>query len=188
MDTRTTPFTSEWYSSIQIPRGRLKNVRPHLPALNRIRELVRDIKSFTQSGSSEKADKINELRFRLHEAEFWGFLSPILMRTSHILEENGLQRIFTDPGDDFPPDLMEDSEVLYRMWMNGDLDAYLLRGIVTVNRRNNSTAQEKITRGFEKDYPFASSCNHVGKNDLVNGQWWPLQMFVSDAAGTSGTN
>lgn len=117
------------------------------------------------------------VRQRLQQMEFYTSLSPIIIKKSGLLDHGGLRLIFENQvqGVDFPHDIRADADLLFRKWMGGQIDPHLFRGIVT----KSGTA--KADRGFKShsiqpDYPGRVSCNYVGAGNLVNGQWWPLQM------------
>lgn len=59
------------------------------------------------------------------------FLSPILIKKSRVMEEPGLPAIFqNEEGVEFPYDLKADALTLWNRWMEGDIDGYLLRGLI----------------------------------------------------------
>ena len=114
------------------------------------------------------------LRTRIHQMEFYDFLTGVIIRKSRVLEE-GLSAIFEAPEDQYPWDIRADSLMLYRKWLVGKLDPHLLRGI-TDKKGKDASGKNSKSRSFDKNFPDRVSCNHVGEGNLVNGQWWPLQM------------
>ena len=109
--------------------------------------------------------------------EFFTSLSPFLVKKSGLLEPEGLPSVFENRRQyvSFDPDIRADAEILYRKWMNGHIDPHLYRGIVT------KTGTGKEDRGYkyhslEQDFEGKVSCNYIGAGNLVNGQWWPLQV------------
>lgn len=119
---------------------------------------------------------LNKLRERLHQVEFNGNLCFQLVQDSKLLGDQGLPKIF-DTTTQFPYDLADDSLVLYQRWSKGLFDAHLLHGIELKNRVQLDDKSFR-SRNLEKDYAFKVSAHYIGAGDLVNGQWWPLQICL----------
>ena len=174
-----TAYTSEWYADLKGPRN---NGGKHGPKVNRshetaIRFLVtaaRDIRSRIESGNSRTEDLVHQLRGRLQEAVFFDFVTPELLKASKVLDQNGLDMIFQAPEGIFPLDIVEDTAMLFAKWMIGDLDPHLLRGINVINKRNKELKKTMLHRTLVPGYPFRLSCDCLGDDHLINGQWWPL--------------
>ena len=149
--------------------------RSDLQNLKFITSLIRDCESAAQAGD-ELRPLFSRLRQKLHQLEFYDFLSDILIKTSKLLEAGGLPSIFDNIGGvNYPWDLRADSEALHQKWLAGVIDPHLLRGIDTKEVRGTSGKPVK-TRSLQKDYPRKVSCNYIGQGKLQNGQWWPLQI------------
>ena len=180
MDGRMTQYTAEWYEAIVIPRGpKLPYKRGDLAAIQYVRDLIRELNS-VGFDVQKKETLVVQLRDRLKRATFWDFLNGPLLKASKIVESEGLPRIFeADDDGTFPPDLRDDSAVLYSKWMSGDLDPYLLRGLATKHRRNEAKDKTNISRSFSKNFSHFGNSDAVGAGNLHNGQWWPLQMCAN---------
>lgn len=120
----------------------------------------------------------SELRQRLHQMEFYDFISGVVLKKSKVLDEKqGLPAIFDEQFSNdvhYPWDIRADAESLYLRWMQGMTDPHLLRGIETARKTTNGT--KRTTHKLEAGYKDRRSCDHVGAGDLANGQWWPLQI------------
>ena len=113
------------------------------------------------------------LRAWIHQTEFRSSLCHDLVADSKLLESQGLSKIFGD--DRYPPDLRDDALVVYQRWLKGLYDPHLLRG-VEVKNRVQSAGKTTKSRNLETSYEFKISAHYIGAGDLVNGQWWPLQI------------
>ena len=163
----------DWYETVNpkqtYSRGDLQN-------LNYLLTLMKNAKRDAADGNDLTAD-FNKIRQRVQQVEFYASLSPILIKKSGLLDEEGLRLIFENcvPGVDFPYEIRADADMLFRKWMSGQIDPHLFRGIVT----KNGTAKEGRafkSHSIDPDFPGKVSCNYVGAGNLVNGQWWPLQL------------
>lgn len=168
IDSRTTQKGPDWYQNVDpkqvYARGDLQNLKYFFT-------LVEGAKKHAETQSFDR------IRQRLQQMEFHGSLSPILVKQSGLLGEDGLPMVFENRvrGVYFSKDIRADADILYRKWMTGQVDPHLFRGIVT------KTGTGKQDRGFKSHsidpgYPGKVSCNYVGAGNLVNGQWWPLQL------------
>ena len=118
-----------------------------------------------------------KIRQRLHQMQFFDFLSGVVVKKSKVLDELvGLPRIYLNAaGVEYPWDIRADAEALQLRWLQGVLDPHLLRGIDS-SRKVRAEGKSAIAHRLEKDYPARKSCNVVGHNNLLNGQWWPMQI------------
>ena len=124
---------------------------------------------------------LNKLRERLHQVEFNGNLCYQLVQDSELLEDQGLPKIF-GTAVQFPHNLADDSLVLYQRWSRGLFDAHLLHGIELKSRVQLDDNSFR-SRNLEKDYAFKVSAHYIGAGELINGQWWPLQIcLIRDGA------
>jgi SAD/SRA domain len=156
--------------------------RSDLTTMTNINTLVnRCQKTAERYGKADPRD-FASIRKRLHQMEFYDFLSPIIVKKSKVLDDDtGLPQIFYDPkGVGFPWDIKVDALSLYLRWLKGVLDPHLLRGIDTERK---GTASKHTGHKLSKDYLGTVSCNVWGENNLQNGQWWPLQICAKRDGG-----
>lgn len=153
-----------------------KYSRSDLLAVQYIITLIKDCqKEAARSGNLDLL--FAKIRQRLHQMEFYPFLSGVIMKKSKVLEEDvGLPQIFDDAkGVHYPWDVKDDANMLWSRWMRGSLDPHLLRGIDSV-RKVRAAGKSAISHKLKPDYPDRVSCNAPGGNGLQNGQWWPMQI------------
>lgn len=148
--------------------------RSDLETLKYVLILIKNVETGARIGEDMKP-LFEKLRKRLHAMEFYDFLSGVLIRKSKVLEEHGLDAINEDQTVGYPWDVRADALALYRKWRNGVLDPHLLRGIDTKQGKNNK-GNKFTSRNLEMGYLGRKSCNYTGAGNLVNGQWWPLQI------------
>ena len=119
------------------------------------------------------------IRSRLQDLSLCDFISAVLIKKTHLIEPGAqsLPTIFDNQLRDvnFPYDLQADAKMLYLRWATGNIDPHLLRGIVSKQGQN---AQQRSFRShsIEANYKFKISSKYLGEGDLINGQWWPLQV------------
>lgn len=158
-------------------RSRQRYGRGDIVHLKYVVTLIRLIKEALASGC-DHSTLLNKLRERLHEIEFNSNLCYQLVKDSKLLEPQGLPQIF---GESlmvvYPHDVVDDSLVLYQKWSKELFDSHLLHGI---ELQNHVQPNGKTTKSYNllKNYPFKVSALYVGAGDLINGQWWPLQICL----------
>ena len=173
INSRTTREGADWYDTVDekqpYARGDLQDLK-YLVTL--VKNAIKDA-----TNSKDTTESLKKIRQRVQQVEFHHSLSPILAKKSGQLDDEGLPLIFQNraQGVSFPSDIRADADILYRKWMSGQIDPHLFRGIIT----KSGTGKEE--RGFkshsiEKEFAGRISCNYVGAGNLVNGQWWPLQL------------
>lgn len=174
VDTRTTRHSSEWYERIDMKQ---KFARSDLESLKYLKSLIRTCEGDAgKDGNSELQATFLRLRRRLHQMEFYDFLSGVLVKRSKLLEDEGLPSIFNGSnGVQYPWDIRADSLSLYLRWLAGVIDPHLLRGIDTKSYKA-ANGKETKCRCLQKNYEIRVSCNYIGAGGLQNGQWWPLQI------------
>ena len=163
----------QWYNTVsskeRCSRGDLQDLKYLLTLVNNVKKDATMSKDVTESFS--------RIRQRLQAMEFFPFLSLMLVKKSRLLEDEGLPLIFENraQGVCFPSDIRADADILFRKWMSGQIDPHLLRGITT---KAGTAKGEKVhkSHSMEKDFAGKVSCNYVGAGNLVNGQWWSLQL------------
>ena len=173
INSRTTQQGVEWYDKVD---AKQPYARGDLQDLKYLLTLVKNASKDASIGK-DTTQSMSNIRQRLQQMEFYPSLSPILIKKSGLLDDEGLPLIFQNraQGVHFPTDIVADADILYRKWMSGQIDPHLFRGIVT------KTGTGKEERGFkshsiDKEFPGRITCNYVGAGNLVNGQWWPLQL------------
>ena len=173
VNTRTMRQGPESYNTIaskeRYPRAELQTLKYLMTLVSNVQQDVTMGKDTTQS--------LNEIRARLQKMEFLQSLSLVLVNKSGLLNQEGLPLIFENRahGVIFPPDIRADADILFRKWMSGQIDPHLLRGIVTKTRTSNEGKASK-SHSLDRDFAGKVSSNYVGAGNLVNGQWWPLQL------------
>ncbi|KAL8648646.1 MAG: hypothetical protein Q9210_004872 [Variospora velana] len=135
-------------------------------------DLVKQCVQAIETGLDREV-KFSVLRRRLHQMDFFDFIEDILVIKSKLLEDQGFPAVFDDPN--FPFDLRADALLLFRRWATRQWDPHLLRGIVT---KMGTNSKEKVfnTKSLDKNYSLKVPASYHGEGDLVNGQWWPLQI------------
>ncbi|KAH0556107.1 hypothetical protein GP486_005960 [Trichoglossum hirsutum] len=179
IETRTTTNPASFYDNVDM---RAKYNRGDLIAVSNINGLIKNCqKTKERYGNADPRDFAN-IRKRLHQMEFYDFLSPVIIKKSKVLDDDaGLPQIFSDPGGvDFPWDIKADALTLYLRWLKGVLDPHLLRGIDTERK---GTGAKHTGHKLRKDYLGIVSCSVWGENNLQNGQWWPLQICAKRDGG-----
>ena len=165
---------SDWYNTVDMKQS---YSRGDLSDLKYIFTLVNNAKKAAADGH-DLTPALSNIQQRLQQMEFYTSLSPILIKKSGLLDEEGLLRlIFEDriPSVDFPHAIRGDADLLFRKWMSGQIDPHLFRGIIT----KSGTAKKGTgfkSHSVDPHFPGKVSCNYVGAGNLVNGQWWPLQL------------
>ncbi|KAL8937798.1 MAG: hypothetical protein Q9216_004245 [Gyalolechia sp. 2 TL-2023] len=169
VDTRITRYDAAWYTAVDMHKAWK---RSDLQTLLYTAELIKKAFHAVEAGHGQEV-AFSILRRRLHQMEFYDFVTEILVVKSKLLDEQGFPAVFDSTV--IPWDLRADALMLFKKWCMRQWDPDLLRGIVTKKGTNN---REKTlsTRSIDKNYPTKVSANHVGAGDLVNGQWWPLQI------------
>lgn len=156
-----------WYNSVDPKQN---YARGDLQTLKYLSTLLDAAKKHAKAGG-EVSQSIFSIRQRIQAMEFYTFLSPILIKKSGLLGDEGLPQIFENhtEGVWFPWDIRADADILYRKWMSRQIDPHLLRGIVM---------RQGIIKSYSHDRYFDGrvSCNSTGAGNLVNGQWRPLQI------------
>ena len=163
----------EWYDTVDskqtYSRGDLQDLKYLYTLMNNARKDAADGKDLTHS--------LGKIRQRLQQMEFYTSLSPILVKKSSLLDDGGLRALFENGIEnvDIPYDIRADADILFRKWMSGQIDPHLFRGIETKSGTGKEDRRFK-SHSIEQDFAGKVSCNYVGAGNLVNGQWWPLQI------------
>ena len=163
----------QWYNTVS---SKERYSRGNLQDLKYLFTLVSNVKNDTTM-SKDVTESFSRIRQRLQAMEFFPFLSLMLVKKSGLLDNEGLPLIFENRvrGVHFPSDIRADADILFRKWMSGQIDPHPLRGIIT---KAGTAKGEKVhkSHSIDKDFAGRVSCNYVGAENLVNGQWWVLQL------------
>jgi hypothetical protein len=171
IDTRKKP--SEWCLSTNVQNQKFnRGDRLTIPYFERL--IAKCVNVIKNEGDTEQ--HFSELRKKLHEMEFYPFLSGVLVKKSKVLKSDGLLQIFDGHNKHvFPWDLAADAEALWMRLMSGDLDCHLMRGI-EISKGVLASGKKRTSYKLEKSYTQKKSANAVGVNNLTNGQWWPYRI------------
>ncbi|KAL8898526.1 MAG: hypothetical protein Q9207_006653 [Kuettlingeria erythrocarpa] len=169
VNTRLTKHGADWYHETNMLD--VYN-RAELNTLKYARELIANCVRAIETGV-DKEVQFSILRRRFHQMEFYDFVTEILVVRSKLFEDDGFAAVFDNAS--FPSDLRADALMLFKRWARRRWDPDLLRGIVT-KRGTNDKEQTFNSKSLDKDYPHKLAANYRGAGDLVNGQWWPLQI------------
>lgn len=173
VESRAIENGPDWYATVDMrqnfSRGGLQDLK-HLYTL--LTYAINDAKAGRSMTSA-----FNHISLKLQEMEFYPSLSPILVMKSRLLDENGFRAIFENrvQGFQFPYYLRADAEILSHKWTRGQIDPHLYRGLTTKSGKGQKD-QDFTAHVLDKTFEEKVSCNYVGAGDLVNGQWWPLQI------------
>ena len=149
--------------------------RGHLQDLKHLHTLLENAFNDARLGK-DMTFAFSQISQRLQQMEFYPSLSPILIKKSKLLDENGFRAIFENrvKGVNFPYYLRADAEILSRKWTRGQIDPHLFRGLTTQTGKGQQD-QGFTSHVFDNTFDGKVSCNYVGAGNLLNGQWWPLQ-------------
>ena len=163
----------DWYAEVDtkqtFARGDLQDLK-YLNTL--VKNAIKDA-----ADGNDLSLAFHKISQRLQAMEFFTCLSQILVKKSGLLDDGGFDIIFENRAAniDFPFYVRADADILYRKWMSKQIDPHLFRGIVTKKGTGKEDKGFK-SHSIEPTFPGKVSCNYVGAGNLVNGQWWPLQM------------
>lgn len=152
--------------------------RSQLQNLLYLRTLVVEVQQEATKISFEMPNLLGQLRTRLNEIALYDNVSAALVQNSRLLDEGGLSDIFNKKGFNFPEDLCADAVAQYHKWVIGDFDSDLFRGIENKQHMQPNGRIVRTSKSLEAGYRFKVSASYVGKGDLTNGQWWPLQICL----------
>ncbi|KAI9876681.1 MAG: hypothetical protein M1830_005978 [Pleopsidium flavum] len=173
IDTRTSRRSSDWYENINMKQ---KFSRSDVETLKYVTTLIK--RSQNRLGNDDAERLFAQLRQRIHQMEFYDFISGVVLKKSKVLDDGqGLPVLFNQVrsgGVEYPWDIRADAEALYLRWVTGVVDPHLLRGIDTVKKTTGSI--KRTTHKLKVDDPNRVSCDYIGAGHIQNGQWWPLQI------------
>ncbi len=172
---------SSWFSRNILSGG--ARGRSNKQSLSLVNDLIKECILAFNNDTKDMDGYFMQVRNRVHEMEFFPFLTPYLIETCKTLREDGLPRIF-DSKDSriFPFDIQADAKALVNRWSNKnyassafDIHYSLLRGI-EINSGKLANGQKRTSYQIDPKYPFKKPANVFGHNGIVNGQWWPLRV------------
>ena len=173
IDSRRTREASDFYNNVNMKE---KHSRSDVETVKYMHTLIKRCQDLPPNSDPDRI--YSEMRQRLHQMEFYDFISGVILKKSKVLDDRlGLPAIFDDAHSQnvpYPWDIRADAESLYLRWMQGITDPHLLRGIAT--DRKTIKAVKRTTHKLDPAYKDRRSCDHVGVGDLQNGRWWPLQI------------
>lgn len=160
----------KWYKNLTRDNKRSRNQSSGVDVLlQRLKAHIEKAQKVAKTGRKAELEAIfNEVRERLHVLVFEKVDGQILRNTKMLDNESGLPQIFDKAyaaGVQWPYDIKADAEELYNKWSRRDFDVDIMRGIDT------SGSADKLLHGYKR---IAS--NYHGNGDLLNGQWWPIQL------------
>ena len=171
-----------WYKDLPGPKSRAKNESNVDTLLASLRTQIRKCKTpgFGQDKVIQ-SKAFTEIRNKLHTIIFCEVTGPLLKLHRMLHNEDGLPQMF-DPqyngGVVWPFDIRADAKELYNKWCRHIFETDILRGI----RFQVATSASKKEGGprnadsIDPKYKGAVSAKYHGNGDLLNGQWWPLQL------------
>jgi hypothetical protein len=164
--------STEWYDNIDMTA---KFARGDKAMLEYVKQLIKNCVDAAKNGG-DKEKWFSELRNYVHDMASYQFLKPVLVKKSGVLEEDGLPLIFSGPDKDlFPWDIASDAAELWGRWITGDIDGFILRGIV-ITKTVTDKGKKHTSYSIQNPYPLKRSANVPGSNHLMNGQWWPMRI------------
>lgn len=149
----------DWYRNVDI--GAAARNRSMADRLTNFRELIK-------KSTPEDAAIVQKIRDELRKLEHFE-VDDAVVKKSRLLEPGvGLPVLCAYPGK-YPYDVEADSRALYNKWRRRDFNPDIMRGIST-------KSGQRSTNFLDPNYPNRINGSNFGENDLVNGQWWPLQL------------
>jgi hypothetical protein len=170
----------KWYKTMKPPKTREKNQSDADIALSGLSTRIRKAQDAFQKGNKDlQKSALAALRESLHTVIFCEVTAPLLRLHMMLSNGHGLSVIFDkqySAGLKWPFDIRSDAEELYNKWSRRDFETDILRGILTSTKSKSkdgitSKAEASIKPGWKLDAKFH------GNGDLLNGAWWPYQLW-----------
>lgn len=163
----------KWYQKLKRANTRTKNNPLEASADALLRRLTDYIKDASASlGRTSQAMAFENVRRTLHTIAFTP-ITPQLLRNTKMFSIDGLHQI-TGPsqsgGVAWPYDIKADARELFAKWYREDFDTDLMRGIKFTGKHEKGGDSIDLSFGPKVD------AKYYGAGDLVNGQWWPIQL------------
>lgn len=170
LETRKTHYAAEVYEQFaNLPNETKECSRSREETLKGIQVLV---KSCTDAVRQQRdtTEPFADLRNRLHQMQFYDFLSKHLIEKTRLFELTSIGAIL-QKNNVFPWDIQADARMIAKQVFKYGCDPHLLRGIKTT-----MCAEKNKSYALDDRYPFRTSANYIGAGDLINGQWWPRRI------------
>lgn len=171
LETRKTHYAAEVYEQFaNLPNETKECSRSREETLKGIQDLV---KSCTDAVRQQRdaTEPFADLRNRLHQIQFYDFLSKHLIEKTRLFELTSIGAILLQKNNIFPWDIQADARMVAKQVLKYGCDPHLLRGIKTT-----MSAEKNKSYALDEKYPFRTSANYIGAGDLINGQWWPRRI------------
>ncbi|KAI4235020.1 MAG: hypothetical protein L6R40_006566 [Gallowayella cf. fulva] len=176
VNTRRTLHCEEVYKWFRSqPPVTKKYTRSEKIAVEYVHNLIKACFTAVHEGGDVKK-ACQELRDRLHSMQFYDFMCESIIQEARLFDgEYGLNLVLYEEEHVFPFDLQADAMILYNHFYLFGCDPHLLRGIKTTRRTTDKDRKMK-NHSLDPSYPLRQPANYYGAGNLVNGQWWPLQI------------
>lgn len=171
-----------WYKETAVPTSRTKANSNVDTLLSSLRDKIRKCRSAGFAQDRVMRDSVfMDVRNKLHTIIFCEVTGPLLKLHRMLHNEDGLPQIFDaqfNGGVNWPFDIRADARELYNKWCRRVFETDILRGIkfqVPASATGNDAVQ-RSGDSIDPKYKGVASAKYHGNGDLLNGQWWPLQL------------
>ena len=171
-----------WYKDMPKPKSRDKNQSNADTTLSSLKTLMDKCKKSNFAQDRSLRDKTYaDIRTKLHILVFCEVTGPLLVSHRMLHDDSGLPQIFErrySNGIDWPFDIRADAKELYNKWCRRIFETDILRGIrfQVPTSGGKKDGKDRYTDSLDPKYKGAVSAKYHGNGDLLNGQWWPLQL------------
>lgn len=152
----------EWYTKLKTSTIKSKHLSKEDMKLEILKKSI--MSCISDERNVEKSKKLLNL---IHELMFIKVTPQLIKDRKMFDHKSGLPGIISSTN--LPYYLRLDTEELCNKWSTEIFNYDLMMGIVF---KSNSSSSIK------GGYKFKKSCNNYGNNDLINGQWWPIQLAM----------
>ncbi|KAL9033951.1 MAG: hypothetical protein Q9180_005675 [Flavoplaca navasiana] len=172
LETRRTHYSAAVYQQFaNMPDETKYCSRSDEIMLEGMEDLVKHYIAAVKQGRDAKVP-LTELRDRLHQMQFYDFLSKRLIEETKLFELTSLGAILVQKNNYFPWDIQADAHMFAKQVLEYGCDPHLLRGI----KVTTSVGKKGKSYALDETYPFRASSNYVGPGNLIIGQWWPRRI------------
>lgn len=172
LETRRTHYSAAVYQQfVNMPDETRYCSRSNEIMLEGMEDLVKHCIDAVKQGRDAK-EPLSELRDRLHQMQFYDFLSKRLIEETKLFELTSLGAILVPKNNYFPWDIQADAHMFAKQVLEYGCDPHLLRGI----KVTTSMGKKGKSYALDETYPFRASSNYVGPGNLIIGQWWPRRI------------
>ena len=171
----------KWYKDTPVPTSRGRNDSNVDILLASLRERIKKCKHprFAKDPSVQEA-AFMDIRDKLHKIIFCEVKAPLLKLYRMLHNEDGLPQIFDarySGGVSWPFDIQADAKELYNKWSRRIFETDILRGIrFQVSASASGKDGGRNEDSIDPKYKGVVPSKFHGNGDLLNGQWWPLQL------------